>query len=52
MLELDKVSKIYKTGAFGGKKLVAVNNVSFSLKDGEVASLIGESGSGKSTIGK
>ncbi|TYB86493.1 MAG: ABC transporter ATP-binding protein [Kosmotoga sp.] len=52
MLELDKVSKIYKTGAFGGEKLVAVNNVSFSLKDGEVASLIGESGSGKSTIGK
>jgi peptide/nickel transport system ATP-binding protein len=52
MLELDKVSKVYKTGAFGGNKLVAVNNVSFSLEEGEVASLIGESGSGKSTIGK
>ncbi|TFG91789.1 MAG: ATP-binding cassette domain-containing protein, partial [Candidatus Atribacteria bacterium] len=52
MLELDKISKVYKTGTFGGKKLLAVNKVSFEVKDGEVISLIGESGSGKSTIGK
>jgi len=52
MLEVDKVSKVYKTGTFGGKKLLAVNNVSFDVKEGEVISLIGESGSGKTTIGK
>jgi peptide/nickel transport system ATP-binding protein len=52
MLEVDKVSKVYKTGTFGGEKLLAVNNVSFDVKDGEVISLIGESGSGKTTIGK
>lgn len=52
MLKFDKVSKIYRTGTFFGKKLLAVNKVSFDIKDGEVISLIGESGSGKSTIGK
>jgi peptide/nickel transport system ATP-binding protein len=52
MLKLDKISKIYKVGTFGGKELRAVDDVSFEIKDGEVTSLIGESGSGKSTIGK
>lgn len=52
MLKLDNISKIYKVGTFGGKELHAVSNVSFEVKGGEVVSLIGESGSGKSTIGK
>lgn len=52
MLKLDNVTKIYRVGTFGGKELHAVSNVSFEIKDGEVVSLIGESGSGKSTIGK
>ncbi|MEJ2555195.1 MAG: ABC transporter ATP-binding protein [Anaerolineae bacterium] len=52
MLELDNVSKVYHVGTFGGKELHAVSNVSFDVQDGEVVSLIGESGSGKSTIGK
>nr|HID12674.1 ABC transporter ATP-binding protein [Anaerolineae bacterium] len=52
MLELDRVSKVYRVGTFGGKELHAVRDVSFDVKDGEVLSLIGESGSGKTTIGK
>ncbi len=52
MLKLSNVSKVYKVGAFGEKELHAVNDVTFDIKDGEVTSLIGESGSGKSTIGK
>ncbi|MFZ3070839.1 MAG: ABC transporter ATP-binding protein [Anaerolineaceae bacterium] len=52
MLKLENVSKTYRTGTFGGKALQAVNDISFTIKDGEVLSLIGESGSGKSTIGK
>jgi len=52
MLRLDGVSKVYRVGTFGGKELHAVSNVSFDVKDGEVVSLIGESGSGKTTIGK
>jgi peptide/nickel transport system ATP-binding protein len=52
MLTLDRVSKVYRVGTFGGRALVAVNDVSFDVRDGEVMSLIGESGSGKSTIGR
>jgi peptide/nickel transport system ATP-binding protein len=52
MIEIDKLTKVYHIGTFGGKELRAVSNVSFDIKDGEVTSLIGESGSGKSTIGK
>lgn len=52
MLKLEDVSKIYKVGTFGGKELRAVCNVGFDVEDGEVVSLIGESGSGKSTIGR
>lgn len=52
MLKLDNVSKVYRVGTFGGKELHAVSNVSFEIGEGEVVSLIGESGSGKSTIGR
>lgn len=52
MLKLDGVTKVYRIGTFGSKELQAVSNVSFDIQDGEVTSLIGESGSGKSTIGR
>jgi ABC-type oligopeptide transport system ATPase subunit len=52
MLTLDNVSKTYRTGAFGTGICNAVCDVSFSIEPGEVIALIGESGSGKSTIGR
>ncbi|MFG1709910.1 ATP-binding cassette domain-containing protein [Nonomuraea sp. M3C6] len=52
MLKLDDVTKEFRIGAFGGKSVTAVQNVSFEVVPGEVVSLIGESGSGKSTIGR
>jgi peptide/nickel transport system ATP-binding protein len=52
VLQLDCVSKVYKVGTFGGGELPAVRGVSFAIEPGEVVSLIGESGSGKSTIGR
>ena len=52
MLELDTCGKTFSIGAFGTKEFVAVRGVSFGVGSGEIVSLIGESGSGKSTIGK
>jgi ABC-type oligopeptide transport system ATPase subunit len=52
VLRLDRVTKVYRVGTFGGRQLTAVRDLSFELSPGEVVSLIGESGSGKTTVGK
>ena len=40
------------TGLFGSKKLKAVDGVSFAIKEGETLGLVGESGCGKTTVGR
>ncbi len=52
---LRKEFVIRKSGWFGGKKgdpVVAVDNVSFEIARGECLGLVGESGCGKTTLGK
>ncbi|GAB6189279.1 ABC transporter ATP-binding protein [Marinitoga arctica] len=51
-MSLKNITKEFDTDFFGKKKFKAVNNVSFDIKKGEIISLIGESGSGKTTVGK
>lgn len=41
-----------KTGIFHSKPLKAVDGVSFSIKPGETLGLVGESGCGKTTVGR
>jgi peptide/nickel transport system ATP-binding protein len=52
LVELEHCTKIYRVGSFGTRRLTAVDDVSFDVSAGEVVSVIGESGSGKSTIGR
>ena len=40
------------TGVFTSKRLKAVDDVSFSIKKGETLGLVGESGCGKTTVGR
>jgi ABC-type oligopeptide transport system ATPase subunit len=51
-LRVDQVSKLYRATSRAGGLTPALRKVSFELPPGEVISLIGESGSGKTTIGK
>lgn len=49
LLEANGVKKIYTT-RFGGNKVEALKNVTFSLDKGEYVAVMGESGSGKTTL--
>lgn len=48
MIELQNISKSYKIG--DAQKLCAVNDISLTINDGEMAAIIGASGAGKSTL--
>ena len=52
LLEVKNLTKVFTVGLFKRKEIVAVDNVSFSVKPAEFISLVGESGSGKTTAAR
>ncbi len=55
LLQIENLRKSFRTSSTlggSGARLVAVNDVSFTLEQGETLGLVGESGCGKSTTGK
>ena len=53
ILKVENLSKEYVKGCFFSKeKKEILKNISFEVKEGEIFSIIGQSGVGKSTIGK
>lgn len=48
IISLDHVRKAYKKSA--AQELLVLEDISFSLKQGEIVALLGKSGSGKSTL--
>jgi len=47
MIELENITKIYEIGDI---QVVAINDISFSCQQGEMISIMGASGSGKSSL--
>ena len=54
LLEVKNLKEYFpiKTGAFTTKPLKAVDDVSFAIRKGETLGLVGESGCGKTTVGR
>lgn len=53
ILKVENLSKYYeKRNLFSKEKKIVLKNISFDVREGEIFSIIGQSGVGKSTIGK
>ncbi|MEM1525813.1 MAG: ABC transporter ATP-binding protein [Ignisphaera sp.] len=52
LLSVRNLTKVYRSGLIRHKSILAVDNVSFDIKEGEILSLVGESGSGKTTTAR
>jgi peptide/nickel transport system ATP-binding protein len=52
ILQCENLTKIFISGLIRTKPVVAVKNVTFDVKKGEIIALVGQSGSGKTTVAK
>lgn len=52
VMSVQNLTKVFKSGILNPEYTVAAKDVSFDIEKGKIISLIGESGSGKTTVGK
>jgi alpha-D-ribose 1-methylphosphonate 5-triphosphate synthase subunit PhnL len=52
ILEVKNLSKVFEMHILNDKKLEALKNINFAMKEGEIIGLTGKSGSGKSSLMK
>jgi peptide/nickel transport system ATP-binding protein len=53
VLEVERLRKVFRVrGAARGEEIVAVDDVTFTVGDGESLAVVGESGSGKTTLAR
>jgi len=51
-LEVRNISKTYQTGLFSKKRKSILKDISFRVEKGQTFGIVGESGTGKTTLGK
>jgi len=51
-LEVRNISKTYETGLFSRKARFVLENISFDVQESRAFGIVGESGTGKTTLGK
>ena len=52
ILKCENLTKTFLSGLIRTKSIIAVKNVTFDVKKGEIVALVGQSGSGKTTVAK
>ncbi|PUU94165.1 ABC transporter ATP-binding protein [Halanaerobium kushneri] len=52
VMSVQGLTKVFKSGILNPEYTVAAKDISFDIEKGKIISLIGESGSGKTTVGK